>query len=63
MLCIIDMETLCLYNKCRYYITEACVLEQIDFEGWPKLDERLKNGEVQAGFKEMSLDGPGNIQG
>ena len=62
MLCIIDMETLCLYSKCRFYISKACILEQIDREGWPKLDERLKNGEVHEELKEMSIEGPGNIQ-
>lgn len=61
MLCIIDMETLCLYSKCRFYISKACILEQIDRDGWPSLRERLRNSEVHKELKEMALEGPGCI--
>lgn len=43
MLCIIDNETMCLYEKCRYYIGKGCVLENIDRTGWPSPDERFKD--------------------
>lgn len=61
MLCIIDMETLCLYSKCRFYIKKACILEKIDKEEWPSMRERLKNSEVHKELKEMALEEPGCI--
>jgi len=56
MLCILDQETMCLYGKCRYYLGEKCVLENIDRSGWPSLDERLKK-DTQKKSRKVTISG------
>ena len=49
MLCVLDNTTMCMYEKCRYYISKRCVLEHVDYEAWPTKDCRLKNEHVLSG--------------
>jgi len=44
MRCVLDHKQ-CLYEQCRYFIKNFCVLTNIDRSGWPSPDERLKKNE------------------
>jgi hypothetical protein len=52
MLCVIDHETVCLYEKCRYWIGKLCVLTNIDRSAYPSLECRFKNEHVEVTKKK-----------